>query len=328
MYVANTKETALSSPKGNGILLESGTNELEILVFTLNEQRYGVNVAKVREVIEPLNITSLPHSHDAAVGVFQLRDEITPLIDLKLCLGKPPADQSIAKIVIMEFNDNRVGFLVDTVEQIYRVSWEAVTSLPDLDGVNESSVTSIAHIQEQMVLMLDFEKIVFDIGGVDLFEESARRISAGTSRGDHHILLAEDSKVMRTLIHGNLETAGYTNVTVCNDGQAAWDELQKDVTTNGSTTFDLIITDIEMPRMDGLHVTSRIRADAALKHLPVVIFSSLVSVDNEKKCESVGADAQITKPQLDKLVDLLDKLIAEGRTASNAEANQPAVAGA
>lgn len=314
----------MASSLGHEILLESGTNELEILVFTLDGQRYGVNVAKVREVIEPVQVTSLPQTHPAIVGVFQLRDTITPLIDLKRCLGKPETDRSGGKIIIMEFNDVRVGFRVDTVEQIYRVSWQSVTALPGLEGVNESPLTSIAHIRDDMVLMLDFEKLVFDIGGVDLFEESSRRVKASTARGDRRILLAEDSAVMRALIKSNLVTAGYTNVVVCSDGQEAWEQIEADAAVSGEATFDLIITDIEMPRMDGLYLTKRIREHAALKELPIVIFSSLVSIDNEKKCRAVGANAQITKPQLDKLVALLDELIA--RHSRGAARNTPAAA--
>lgn len=301
------------------ILLESGTNELEVLVFTLNAQRYGVNVAKVREVIEPIVVTAMPESHEAVVGVFQLREMITPLIDLKKSLGEKPSDLNAGKIVIMEFNDLRMGFLVDTVEQIYRVSWKDVAAIPDVEGVNGSPLTSIAHIEDGMVLMLDFEQIVFDIGGVDLFEQSARNVQENRSRGDQRIMLAEDSHAMRTLIHSNLKTAGYTNVTLACDGQEAWETLKKDIDQNGRCTFDILITDIEMPRIDGLHLTSKVKEHNEMKKLPVIIFSSLVSDDNKKKCAAVNADAQITKPQLDKLVSLIDGLL-EKNTPKAAEA--------
>ncbi len=292
------------------ILLESGTNELEILVFTLRGQRYGVNVAKVREVIEPVQITCLPETHEAVVGVFQLRDTVTPLVDLKVALKQTPTDApTTGKTIIMEFNDVRVGFLVDTVEQIYRVNWNDVSAMPDLDGVNDAPLTSIAHIKESMVLMLDFEQIVFNIGGIDLFEEHASRMSSRENRSDIRILFAEDSRAMRALITTNLTKADYSNVTVCVDGQEAWDKLEEEVQKNGKVTYDILITDIEMPRIDGLHLTKKLKEHEKMKHLPVVIFSSLVSIDNEKKCASVGANAQITKPQLDQLVTLIDGLV-------------------
>ncbi len=298
----------MSNATGHAILLESGTNEVEVLVFALRKQRYGVNVAKVREVIEPLNVTVLPQLHDAVAGVFQLRDTVTPLIDLQRCLGHGDNDLAKGKIMILEFNDARVGFLVDSVEQIHRVSWSKVTAVPDIDGLREAPVTSVVHIGDDMVLMIDFEKLMFDVGGVDLFEQSAKSISCDEGRGHQRILMAEDSHVMQMLIKNNLAKAGYVNVEVCNDGQEAWERLEAELATGVSPVFDMIITDIEMPRIDGLHLTQRIKEHPQLGSIPVVIFSSLVSIDNQKKCEAVGANAQITKPQLGELVDLCDRL--------------------
>jgi two-component system chemotaxis response regulator CheV len=311
-------------PQKHEILLESGTNELEILVFTLSGQRYGVNVAKVREVIDPPSVTGLPESHEAVVGVFQLREHVTPLIDLKRCLGRVPhADATVGKIIIMEFNDVRVGFMVDTVEQIYRLNWKDVSAMPDLAGVRDAPITSITFIKNNIVPMLDFERLVFDVGGVDLFELNAQKVDKTVTRGNQRILLAEDSRVMRNLIESNLVKSGYTNITVCQDGQDAWNRLEKGAAQEGTPSIDLLITDIEMPQMDGLHLTRRIKEHAVLKSIPVIIFSSLVSVDNEKKCRSVGADAQITKPQLDQLVSLIDRLL---HVVGSAAPPEPALA--
>lgn len=304
------------------ILLESGTNELEVLIFMLCGQRYGVNVAKVREVILPPPVTHLPESHASVMGMFRLRDSVTPLIDLAGCLGRrESSDLREGKIIIMEFNDSRVGFLVDAVEHIHRVSWQKVTALPNVQGVRETPITSVAHIKDQMVLMLDFEKLVFEIGGVDLFEQAAARIPAADDRGQQRILLAEDSNVMRKLIMSNLVKSGYTGVTLAHDGQEAWDFLEKNI-GGGDPGFDLMITDIEMPRIDGLHLTKKVKDHPQMKHIPVIIFSSLVSIDNEKKCKSVGANAQITKPQLDQLVSLIDGLLL----GKKAEQLEPAMA--
>lgn len=310
----------MSTAIGHAILLESGTNELEVLVFALRGQRYGVNVAKVREVIEPLDVTALPQSHEAVSGVFQLRETVTPLIDLQRCLGREDNDLASGKIIILEFNDARVGFLVDSVEQIHRVSWSSVSAVPDMEGLRGAPVTSVAHIGDDMVLMIDFEKLVFDVGGVDLFEESAKSIHRNDARAERRILLAEDSHVMQMLIKTNLVKAGYVNVEVCNDGQDAWDRLESGLAGGTSPVFDMIITDIEMPRIDGLHLTQRIKEHPELGTIPVVIFSSLVSNDNQKKCEAVGADAQITKPQLGELVELCDRLMAKPSTHAAAPA--------
>jgi two-component system chemotaxis response regulator CheV len=196
-----------------------------------------------------------------------------------------------------------------------------VSSVPAVEGVQDAPVTSVAHINDNMVLMLDFEQIVHEIGGVDLFAQSASRIEKNFDRGNQRILLAEDSGMMRKLIENNIVKAGYANLEVCTDGQEAWDTLERDVAAGGISSFALVISDIEMPRMDGLHLTKRIKGHAALKHLPVIIFSSLVSIDNQKKCAAVGADAQITKPQLAELVELIDRLIVEAgaRVGSNCE---------
>ncbi len=311
--------------KGN-ILLEAGTNELEVLVFTLSGQRYGVNVAKVREVIEPVVATKLPDSHPHVVGVFQLRESVIPLVDLRRSLGKGHTpDFTVGKIIVMEFNDVRVSFFVDTVEQIYRVSWQDVTAVPEMEGLHDAPLTSVAHIRDELVLMLDFEQLVFQIGGIDLFEENAKKINTDLVRADTKILLAEDSRLMRELIGNNLHKAGYSELTICMDGQDAWEKLEADVAENGRLTFDLLITDIEMPRIDGLHLTKQIREAPLLKDLPIIVFSSLVSLDNQKKCESVGANAQITKPQLDQLVELIDGLLSTGE-APELAAPEPALA--
>lgn len=306
----------MTGPSQHDILLESGTNELEILVFMLDGQRYGVNVAKVREVIKPLNITALPESHPAIMGAFQLRNTVTMLVDLQCCLGMSRiTDIKNGRIIIMEFNDVRVGFFVQDVEQIYRVNWKNVKSMPDMQGVNDAPITSIAFINEEMISMLDFERLIFEISGVDLFEAKANKITHSTTRADQKILFAEDSPLMRKLIIGNLERAGYSNITVCNDGEEAWDAINLEITNHGRLTYDLLITDIEMPRIDGLHLTKRIKENSQMANMPVVIFSSLVSMDNVKKCKAVGADAQITKPQLDELVILIDELIAKSKSS-------------
>jgi len=301
----------MSSKPNNSILLEAGTNELEILVFKLGNKRFGVNVAKVREVIEPLEVARIPQSHPNVLGVFQLRRTTLPLVDLSSSLGgQPHEDIQNGKIIVLEFNDTRIAFLVEGVEYIHRVKTTNIEAMPNTGEMDESPVTCIAHIDGQLVLMIDFEKIAFDIGGIDLFSQDAEKIEANAARGDHRILLADDSPVMRKLIKSNLELAGYTNIVACNDGEAAWRKLEDGISEQGQLPFDILITDIEMPKMDGLYLTRRIKDHSHLKDLPIVIFSSLVSVDNDKKCKSVGANAQITKPELAKLVGIVDGLVA------------------
>lgn len=299
----------MASQALHSILMESGTNELEILVFVIGKQRYGVNVAKVREVIEPLPLTRLPQSHPAVAGMFRLRDAVIPLVDLRRCfkLSDPPPTNS--KIIVMEFNDVRLGFSVDQVHYIHRANVKDVEASPDMEGLREAPVTFIVRIEGELVLMVDFERIVFDIAGVDVFAENAMGVDVKVSRGDHRIMLVEDSHTIRKMIQNCLLSAGYVNVVPCADGQEALDALEKDLASNSELSFDLIITDIEMPKIDGFRLTKLIKDNPRMKNTPVVIFSSLVSQDNEKKCKAVGADAQITKPQLGLLVNLVDGLV-------------------
>lgn len=297
-------------PAQTDILLESGTNELEVLVFTLGENRYGVNVAKVREAIRPVPLTSIPESHPSAIGAFQLRDTVTTLIDLHKFfeLKSEAPEYDSRRIIVTEFNQVRIAFLVDAVEQIYRVSWESIAPMPPI-GTTESPVTSVCTIRDNMVLMIDFERIVFDITGHDLFDVKVEDSEKSAERMNTRILLAEDSSLMRSLITKNLKRAGYSNFVAVEDGSLAWNLLQQQATGQLDDPFAVIITDIEMPQLDGLALTKRIKETQQLSSLPVIVFSSLVSPDNAKKIEQVKADGQITKPELRNLVDLIDNLM-------------------
>ncbi len=309
-----------------GILLESGTNELEVLVFGLGGQRFGVNVAKVREVIEPSPVTVLPEMHEKVMGMFRLRDSVIPLINLPKCLGTPePKSNTAGNTIVMEFNEYRVGFFVDEVNYIHRVNVSGIQSLPDLEGVRDAPVTYIVKIDEDLIPMIDFERIVFDISGFDMLAIDPATAEQKEHRSKIKILLAEDSHTMRRIIQENLGTAGYTDVTGCTDGLHAWETLEADLDEHGGvTSFDFLVSDIEMPKMDGLKLTRTLKEHQKLKHIPVVVCSSIASPDNEKKCKAVGADAQITKPQLNLLVDLVDKLLAEagGSISERAERSQ------
>ncbi len=292
------------------ILLESGTNELEVLVFTLGENRYGVNVAKVREAIRPVPLTSVPESHPSAIGVFQLRDTITTLIDLHTYfnLQSEPPEYDSRRIIVTEFNQVRIAFLVDSVEQIYRVSWESVSPMPTV-GTTETPITSVCTIRDNLVLMIDFERIVFDITGHDLFNISVDQDEKSDERKQTRILLAEDSSLMRNLITKNIGRAGYSNYVAVEDGSLAWNQLKQQAAGELKDPFDIIITDIEMPQLDGLALTKRVKETPQLSKIPVIVFSSLVSPDNAKKIEQVKADGQITKPELRNLVNLIDGLM-------------------
>lgn len=299
----------MSAPLSN-ILTEAGTNEVEVLVFELDGGSYGVNVAKVREIIGPLPLTSLPDSHESVSGVFKLRDHVYPLVDLRTYFEMPPTgNEATARIIVTEFNNTRMGFRVDYVDRIHRVNWNDMCEVPNVGNEEDTALTSILHVDDRMILMLDFERIAFRISGITMLEEAAPQKAGNVDRGEVRVLLADDSAMMRKMIGNSLQGAGFAEVAVANDGEDAWTLLNDMV--DAARTPDIIVTDIEMPRMDGLHLTKRIKGDARLKQIPIIVFSSLVSDDNLKKCEAVGADRQLTKPELPGLVQIIDELLSE-----------------
>lgn len=289
------------------ILTEAGTNELEVLVFSLGKTFCGVNVAKVREVIGQHKARRVPAAHPAVVGVTNLRGKVITLLDLQLYFypGQPSTHPQ-RHVIVTEFNERVMGFVVDGVERIYRLGWESVKPVPfNLKGIDAASVTSICEIDGKLVLMIDFEKIAFTIEGVQMAEAAPGGMAeARTGR----ILLAEDSAMMRAFIERSLRNAGYTNLTIVEDGAAAWEQLE--AVLNGAAPFDAIVSDLEMPRMDGLHLCRRVKQTPQLRDVPFIVFSSIAGRSHDVKLNAVGADAALTKPRLPELVEIVDRLIA------------------
>lgn len=292
------------------ILLESGTNELEVLEFTLGDNHYGINVAKIREILQYMPVTPVPNTHPSVEGIFMPRDTMITVINLKNCLNLPQTDEK-GLFIITNFNKLNVAFHVDQVIGIHRVSWENIIK-PDetLTGEQGSTATGVIKMDDRLIVILDFEAIVASISpqtGLrvnDIDEMEAR------DRSDATILIAEDSALLSKLITECLKKSGYTNLIVEENGQEAWDVI-KDMQAKGDITkhLDCIITDIEMPLMDGHRLTKLVKSDTELRDIPVIIFSSLVNEEMRKKGEQLGADAQLTKPEIGKLVEAIDKLI-------------------
>lgn len=293
------------------ILLENGTNELEVLEFTLNDNHYGINVAKIREILSYQPVTPVPNAHESVEGIFMPRDTMITVISLKKSLGLPETDEQ-GLFIITNFNKLNIAFRVDTVVGIHRVSWAEIIKPDSTINATESGVsTGVIKMDDKLVVILDFEKIVTDISpetGLkvsDIDELGERR-----NRSDSPILIAEDSHLLSKLITDSLKKAGYTNLIVTMDGQEAWDKLQE--YQKEGDVFDrvhCIITDIEMPRMDGHRLTKLVKSDEDLQKIPLIIFSSLVNEEMRRKGEALGADAQLTKPEIGKLVSAIDDLI-------------------
>ena len=293
------------------ILLENGTNELEVLEFTLNDNHYGINVAKIREILSYQPVTPVPNAHESVEGIFMPRDTMITVISLKKSLGLPETDEQ-GLFIITNFNKLNIAFHVDTVVGIHRVSWAEIIKPDSTINATESGVsTGVIKMDDKLVVILDFEKIVTDISpetGLkvsDIDELGERR-----NRSDSPILIAENSHLLSKLITDSLKKAGYTNLIVTMDGQEAWDKLQE--YQKEGDVFDrvhCIITDIEMPRMDGHRLTKLVKSDEDLQKIPLIIFSSLVNEEMRRKGEALGADAQLTKPEIGKLVSAIDDLI-------------------
>jgi len=286
-----------------GILLEAGTNELEILVFNLGTTPFGVNVAKVREIIQPRKTIAIPYAPDAIEGSFKVRDEILTLVNLGRYFDMEGEDvrQGQGMIIIVEFNNMRCGILVDQVNRIHRLRWDQILApsryLVDLNV----PLTGMVNIDDKTILIPDFETIVGDILGVQSVDASGESQASSGSHENARIMLVDDSSFVRSTLVKRLTDTGLANLLVCNDGQHAWEMLEAQRGQEGAPC-DLILSDIEMPRMDGLHLTSKIKNDPQFKHIPVVLFSSLITPDNIKKCQAVGADAQVSKPNGEEMI--------------------------
>ena len=297
------------------ILLESGTNELEVLEFTLGNNHYGINVAKIREILTYQPVTPVPNSHPSIEGIFMPRDTMISVVNLKRCLGMPDDAKTEGLFIITNFNKLNIAFHVDAVLGIHRVSWEAIIK-PDatINTEQNSASTGVIKMDDKLIIILDFEKIVSDISPETGLKVSDIDNLGERERCDSPILIAEDSPLLSKLITDCLKKSGYTNLIVTMNGQEAWDKLTE-FQRNGTALEDVhcVITDIEMPLMDGHRLTKLIKEDDELKKIPVVIFSSLVNEEMRRKGEALGADAQLTKPEIGHLVEAIDRLIDQSR---------------
>ncbi len=292
------------------ILLENGTNELEVLEFKIGSRFYGINVAKVREIIPYQAVTPVPHSHPGIEGIFMPRGDMITAIDLRSCLQMGESEPK-GLFIITNFNALNLAFHVDAVQGIHRVSWADIMKPSSTVANSEEGVsTGIIKKNDKLIIILDFEKIVADINPEVSLKVQEVEALAGRSRIDVPILIAEDSALLNKLIVQSLETAGYTNLTHTENGQQAWDLLSRwkeEGTLKNKVAC--VITDIEMPQMDGHRLTRLIKTDEKMKDLIVVIFSSMINDDLRRKGEQLGADAQLTKPEIGKLVAAVDELL-------------------
>lgn len=296
------------------ILLESGTNELEILEFIVDGNYYGINVAKIREILSYTPLTSIPNGHPFLDGAFSTRGDTISVINLARCLGlKDKDDHEGEMFLITNFNGANTGFCVHGVVGIHRVNWTQIIK-PDrlISNSKESVITGIINIDGKLVILLDFENIVAQISpevGIQLSQVSR----LGERYRNHSpIIYAEDSQLLSMMIYEGLTDAGFTNVIPLNNGLELWELLEK-YRQEGilKEKVACVVTDIEMPQMDGHRLLKLMKENSAYKDIPVVIFSSLINEDMRRKGESLGADAQVSKSEMGEFIRVLDRLTAE-----------------
>ena len=292
------------------ILLENGTNELEVLEFTLGGNSYGINVAKIREIITYQEVTPVPNAHPSIEGIFMPRDTMITAIDLKNCLQMGTATEG-GLFIVTNFNKLDIAFHVDSVVGIHRVSWTDIIR-PDATVTNKADgvSTGIIKVNGKLIIILDFEKIITDINPETGLKITEIEELGYRDRYDVPILIAEDSVLLNKLIVESLRQAGYENLIHTENGQEAYDVVCK-CKEEGTLKqkVQCIITDIEMPLMDGHRLTKLIKDDEATRDIPVIIFSSLVNEEMARKGQALGADAQLSKPEIGNLVRILDSLV-------------------
>ena len=296
-----------------GILLESGTNEMEIMEFTIEGNLYGINVAKVREIMMSAPVHAMPHSHPAVEGIFKPRDLVITVVDLPTYLARhevPKGEKDL--FIVTNFNKMYIAFRVHTVVGISRISWKDIQK-PDntVSGGPDGVATGIAQCGDDLVTILDFERIVAEIAPETTIQMSEVEALGKRSRSIQPIWVAEDSILLSRMIQEALNKAGYTNLRMFPNGAELWEAAQEwKGAEDQAEHVALIITDLEMPQMDGHRLTKLLKSTDGLKDIPVIIFSSLITEEMYIKGKQLGADEQLSKPEIGHLIGVIDDLLA------------------
>ena len=313
-----------------GILLAAGTNEMEIVEFYLDELlqggklhrgSYGINVAKVVEITRQPKITRLPMAPPGVLGTFISRGKVIPLVDLAVRLGKKKPDVEANPLAIVtEFNKTVTAFVVTAVNRIHRLAWGRIEPAGTFLNSLNVSITGVVRVEDHDILILDMEKVLSELNpDFALREETGVATAAGDVK--YRALIVDDSSSIRSILTGKLEKSGF-NVQNASDGSEGWQwlqELKSQSEREGRPIddyLDIVISDIEMPQMDGYSLCRSIKKDPVLKTLPVILFSSLINEKQLHKGRSVGADDQISKPETTNLGQRAGELIEQFRKRS------------
>jgi two-component system chemotaxis response regulator CheV len=298
----------------------AGNNRLELLLFRMNgRQRYGINVFKVREVLECPPLRRVPSAHPAVRGVATIRGRTLSVIDLGKILGmRATSDMTGQFVVITEFNRSVQGFLVSGVDRIVNMNWEEILAPPANSGKG-NYLTAVTRMDNELIEILDIEKVLSEVVPKDI--QVSEALASTKKPSDQHLplLVADDSSTARKMIARTLDQVGIPYIMAVN-GREALTKLQE-MAADGqpvSAKIGLVISDIEMPEMDGYTLTTEIKKDPRLKDLYVLLHSSLSGVFNDSMVKKVGADQFLAKFNSDDFARLVLEVIERTRNAKSA----------
>jgi len=306
---------AIHKRGSTGITDEAGA--LELMEFTMAGDSFGINVAKVTEIMRYTPITPMTLSHPCIDGVFKPRGKLITVINLPGYMAlQESEDPKNDMFMLTNFDNVNAAFRVHSVVTMHKISWSKVERPSSIVyGSDDGVVTGTTKIGDKIITIIDFEKVLYDIN-----PETGLQISEVQRLGERveitkPIVVVEDSVFLKKMLIESLEVAGYTNITSFDNGQDAWDYLHKCRSeslaniTPIEKKVSIIITDIEMPRMDGHHLTKLVKTDDILSKVPVIVFSSLIDDAQKQLGEKIGVNAHLSKPQIGKLVETLDQWI-------------------
>lgn len=289
------------------------SDKLQLLDFEVGGHCYGININKVVEIMMRRQLAPIPNSPEEIEGVFMPRGELITVVDLHKVLNLEEDKNERGLFIICQFNGMETAFHVDKVNGIHTTAWSNIEHPPKMAVHSEDTIaTGIVKSDGRVIIILDFERIIaelnegkpLDLSGV----EALQNLSVGYS--EKHIVIVEDSDFLNRMIVGSFSDIGFKNISSFNNGKDAWEHLSK-LKDGGDVSNQVaaIVTDIEMPQMDGLRLTALIKSDEQLKAIPVFIFSSMLNDNMREKAKAVGADGQFSKPQLGTLMQELVKIL-------------------
>ena len=301
--------------KGESII--GDTSALELMEFTMAGSSFGINVAKVTELMRHCKITPMIKSHPCVDGICNPRGKLITVINLPRYMELPESENpEHGMLMLTNFDNVSAAFYVHTVEGMHHIRWSDVSKPASIIyGGRDSVITGTTKIGDKIITIIDFEKVLFDINPETGIQLSEITVMGDRERNEKPIVMAEDSVFLKKMILQALEIAGYTSVTSFDNGQDAWDYLEKtkdECVSSGApieSAVSIIITDIEMPRMDGHHLTKLIKSDDVLRKIPVLVFTSLIDETQKIAGEKIGVDVHLSKPQIGSLVATIDKWI-------------------